>query len=1033
MEQLNLDRRTFVKAAGSLGALSVAGMAFGASSNAHQAFAVDAQYPEQRHGKPLEAQVDPKTGEVTINEDVIIRYGACLACYSSCGNRVKLDRATGSVLSVGGNPYNPNNAYPYLNFTAPLSDAYRSMSQAPGYGNITRGTLCGRGLGSWDGYNQPDRIVAPLKRAGKRGEGKWKTITWDQLIKEVTEGGKLFADIGEDTNIEGFLALHDTTTPMNPDSPEYGPVSNQLVELGGRGDGRSVINSRFLNSFGSINVHSHGSSCGGAKNTNVFKTGTRDLRSDIEEAEYILWIGCFPGSNGKSYQGIAKRCVEALSSDRCKMDVVDPVLGNGCVTPAQKNITWHPIKTATNTAFALGMIRWMIDNAAYNAQYLAIPNYTDALAAGYASFSNASHLVIVDETHANKGKLMRAADAGITPPETTTSASSTTTVEHYVVIDAQTGGAAANRACSEAQIEFEGEVNGVKVRSAFMFLKDAALEHTVAQWAEICDVEESVVTNIAREFTSHGTKASATGLGSTATINGLDSACIYHVLDSMIGSDQMKGGMAPRRVGGKTTVDGDRYKLATIKGKPDVSTKTCTYISRTNRGWETTSEYKRRVAAGEVNPQPKLPWYALPTNSDNQALVSIVHCYPYQAKILISWMVNTLQATPGALRDEIIDRLKDPAIVPLHIACDVVLGEHANLADYVIPDTNPYESFGVVTNEGYWCGKGNTVRWPTVTPQVPKLADGRYMSYEAFCADVARVCKLPGWGDEAIEDANGTMWPLNDACDYFLKAVANLAYDTTPVDDVSTEDVRLQALDELPDAWKAAVSAEEWPKVQNVLSRGGRFWPIDIAYEGERSKFATEFMVNIYFEKRALAKSSATGENWCGTMHWTPELFDDKTALEDRYDTKAFPLKSTNYKPRFRSTTMLANSPIMRDLCKENYLEINLNDAKTYGIADGDTIRITSSEGDVMEGKAMVRGGIAQGTFGVAWGYGHIAYGAQSVTIDDATTPGNPDIGAGVHLKNILDPTVKDAVYPISDPEAASPGRCGGFYKIEKA
>ena len=36
MEQLNLDRRTFVKAAGSLGALSVAGMAFGASSNAHQ-------------------------------------------------------------------------------------------------------------------------------------------------------------------------------------------------------------------------------------------------------------------------------------------------------------------------------------------------------------------------------------------------------------------------------------------------------------------------------------------------------------------------------------------------------------------------------------------------------------------------------------------------------------------------------------------------------------------------------------------------------------------------------------------------------------------------------------------------------------------------------------------------------------------------------------------------------------------------------------------------------------------------------------
>lgn len=181
-----------------------------------------------------------------------------------------------------------------------------------------------------------------------------------------------------------------------------------------------------------------------------------------------------------------------------------------------------------------------------------------------------------------------------------------------------------------------------------------------------------------------------------------------------------------------------------------------------------------------------------------------------------------------------------------------------------------------------------------------------------------------------------------------------------------------------------------------------------------------------------MAKSSATGENWCGTMRWTPELFNDKTPLESRYDAREFPLKSTNYKPRFRSTTMLANSPIMRDICAENYLEINIDDAKEYGVVDGETVRITSSEGDAMEGKAMVRGGIAKGTFGVAWGYGHIAYGAQPVTIDGKTTPGNPDIAAGVHLKTILDPTVKDAVYPISDPEAASPGRNGGFYKIEK-
>ena len=69
------------------------------------------------------------------------------------------------------------------------------MSYANGKGNLLRGSVCGRGNGTLDGYTQPDRITTPLKRAGKRGEGKWKPISWDQLINEVVEGGKLFEEI----------------------------------------------------------------------------------------------------------------------------------------------------------------------------------------------------------------------------------------------------------------------------------------------------------------------------------------------------------------------------------------------------------------------------------------------------------------------------------------------------------------------------------------------------------------------------------------------------------------------------------------------------------------------------------------------------------------------------------------------------------------------------------------------------------------------------------------------------------------------
>lgn len=259
MTHLNIDRRHFLGAMGALGAVSLAGGA-GSVLTPDLAVAADSEFPAPKKGKPIEASVDPKTGDVTVNDDVIVRYSSCVGCYSTCGNRIKLDRASGRVIGVGGNPYNPACAGNKLDFEAPLEDAYRSMSYANGHGAITHGTICGRGNGTLDGVSQPDRITIPLKRAGKRGEGKWKAIGWDQLIKEVTEGGKLFTDIGEDRNVEGFKALHDTKTPMNPDEPLLGPVSNQLVMFGGRGDGRTAVGSRFVNSFGSINSYSHGAS-----------------------------------------------------------------------------------------------------------------------------------------------------------------------------------------------------------------------------------------------------------------------------------------------------------------------------------------------------------------------------------------------------------------------------------------------------------------------------------------------------------------------------------------------------------------------------------------------------------------------------------------------------------------------------------------------------------------------------------------------------------------------------------------------------
>lgn len=1041
MESPNISRRSFMKAAGGLGVLSIAGV--GLSLQSGKALADDAVFPERMPGNPIEARVDPKTGEVEVNKDVVVRYSACLGCYASCGNRLKLSRDGERLYTVGGNPYHPSGSYPYLNHDVPLEDAYRTMSFANGTGNQLRGTVCGRGLGTWDSYSQADRVTVPLKRAGKRGEGKWKPIGWDQLISEVVEGGKLFADIGEEQEIEGFRALYDNETPIDPKQPDLGPLSNQLVQLGGRSDGRSYVSIRFTNIFGSVNSYSHGSTCGGTFAASTYTEGGMGWTSaDLDNAEYVLFAGHFPGGNGWSFQGIPKRVSDRLQRGEMTADVVDPTLANGCVTPTMQGINWVPIKPTTNTALALALLQSLMDNKLLNEEFLSYPSNDAAVAGGFAAYTNGSFLVVNDESDPRNGMFLRVADAGLEEPSWAAEVAATyeemgmPAPEYYAVIDKATGQPVANADCASADIEFEGDVAGIKVRSAYRYLKDSVYERTMDEYAEITGVPVDEIERIAKELAAHAPKVAVMAIGSTVMSNGIDVAMSMRVLNAVLGAQQMVGGC--NATGGSYTSDGDgpRYLFSSsFDYMAPESNAMATPISRNGKDFTETDEYKNRVAAGEKDPQPLLPWFPLAPAADNQAVFSIANQYPYQAKIILSWMVNNILSTPGAMQDAVLDKFKDPAVVPLHIASDVIIGENAQLADYIVPDTIPYESFGTPGDGGTWSGHGSAARWQAKTPETMKLDDGRFASFEAFCIDVAKELGMPGYGDDAIMDVDGKLWPHNDAYDYWLKAIANIACAEPPVPDITEEEMNLQALDKLPEAWKSAVTADEWPKVLNVLSRGGRFDPIEVI-EGEdgRSAFAVEFQSFLYSEARATSSNFYSGKAYSPVMHVTPQTFIDGTPYEDRYSRKEYPFMVASHKPRFRSSTMLANSPVMQDICEHNYLEINDEDAKELGIKDGEQIKVSGPSGPAMEGEAMVRKGIMRGSIGLAFGYGHNAYGSQDVAIDgQETRKGNPVAGAGVALQIMDDPTVKDVVFPVADLEWASPGRNGGMYKIEKA
>src|SRR5205823_6919944 len=50
---------------------------------------------------------------------------------------------------------------------------------------INHGKLCTRGQAAAEITYHPDRVGHPLKRAGSRGDGKFKEISWEQATAEL--------------------------------------------------------------------------------------------------------------------------------------------------------------------------------------------------------------------------------------------------------------------------------------------------------------------------------------------------------------------------------------------------------------------------------------------------------------------------------------------------------------------------------------------------------------------------------------------------------------------------------------------------------------------------------------------------------------------------------------------------------------------------------------------------------------------------------------------------------------------------------
>ena len=232
----------------------------------------------------------------------------CSMCQMACGILVHLE--DGKPVKIDGDPEHP----------------------------VNKGAICPKGEAALQLLYHPDRLKHPLKRAGKRGEGKWKRVTWDEALDTVAAG-------------------------LNKVKDEYGVESVVFLRGAAKGMQEDYM-SRFSQLFGTPNIASMAYVCFVPRKNASKVTYGYFARPDYEHppACLMLW-GMSPFD---TRIGEYRQITEALDKGT-KLIVIDPSR-NKLTDRAEM---WLQLRPGSDLALALGMINVIVNETLYDADFVS--------------------------------------------------------------------------------------------------------------------------------------------------------------------------------------------------------------------------------------------------------------------------------------------------------------------------------------------------------------------------------------------------------------------------------------------------------------------------------------------------------------------------------------------------------------------------------------------------------------------------------------------------------------------------------------
>ena len=212
-------------------------------------------------------------------------------------------------------------------------------------GPLNKGRACVKGLSIIEQVYHPDRLLYPLKKAGKRSEGKWERISWDEAIDEIAE-------------------------EMNRLRDTYGPEC--ISSLTGTGRHHLPYFTRLANAIGTPNASSSGGLiCLGPRTKAAFANagvfGGVDYYGAVRPGGIIVW-GANPAVSGAD--GELQWFIKDAVNEGIPILVVDPMP----TELAKKAKIWLQIRPGTDGALALGILNFLISEDLVDHEF--IDNYT---------------------------------------------------------------------------------------------------------------------------------------------------------------------------------------------------------------------------------------------------------------------------------------------------------------------------------------------------------------------------------------------------------------------------------------------------------------------------------------------------------------------------------------------------------------------------------------------------------------------------------------------------------------------------------